>query len=402
MKATGKREKQLQTNKSRNETMKNIDFVSPHWLKISIKALPWIILTYVLLMYILSAKIPPEMENRLDELQLTGFILYASIFFLAQTTFNKASGLIIELWERNIFPKDARADLVQFSTRLENLANHNVWQIIFILVALFIPITGILRSCISQNADGLDLLFCNYHNGAIRTSKSVFEMIIGVFIILVVWRVFILAWGIRNLGATFDMTPNWHHPDKSGGLLPIGEASFWIASILAGPAIYLGTWQILCAGQGIEVCSHILRLESRLSYFQELLLVVFIASLISFVLPLWTTHHVMVTKRNKLQQDELRVIGQKINNVSHQIIENANRISYEKQEGQKALDENVILQKKLDALQRIYVDLEKLPVWPFNKDTIIQLISTQGIPLLGLTGIGSKTLEFLKIIFKSK
>jgi len=108
----------------------------------------------------------------------------------------------------------------------------------------------------------------------------------------------------------------------------------------------------------------------------------------------------MVKKRDKLQHDELRAIGQKINEVSRQIIDNVNRVSEKDLEGQKALDENILLQKKLDALQKAYLDLEQLPVWPFNKNTILQLISTQGIPLLGLTGIGSKILDFLKILFK--
>ena len=382
--------------------MKRIDYISPRWLKISIRILPWIILVYVLLMYILSYNIPPEMENRLDELQLTGFVVYAAILFLAQFTLKNASGLVVELWERNTFPEDEEVELVQFSTRLENLANHIVWQIIFLLLALFIPLAGVLRSCISQNAEGLNILFCNYHNGAIRTSKSFFEMIIGLLMILIVWRIFVLAWGIRNLGSKFDMEPNWHHPDKSGGLLPIGTVSLGIASIIAIPAIYIGTWQILCAGQGMDVCGNILRLESRMAYFQELLIVLFVASLISFVWPLWTTHNVMIKKRDRLQQDELRVIGQKINDISQRIIDNANMITEKKQKGQQALEENDLLQKKLDALQKIYLDLENLPVWPFNKDTVIQIISTQGIPLLGLTGIGSKTLDFINILFKQK
>jgi hypothetical protein len=106
----------------------------------------------------------------------------------------------------------------------------------------------------------------------------------------------------------------------------------------------------------------------------------------------------MVKKRDKLHRDELRLVGQKINEISMQIIRNADRISLRNEEGNKALDENIILQKKLDALQKTYLDLEQLPVWPFNKDTVLQLLSTQGIPLLGLI-IGSRTLDFLKIIF---
>jgi len=382
-------------------TLKVVEFVSPQWLRKALQILPPVILVYALVMYILSLNIPPKVENRLDELQVTGFVAYAAILFLAQTALSKTSGVFIELWERNIFPKSDKARLAQFSKHLEGLANHNLWQAIFLLVALLIPLAGILRSCAEQNAVGLDLLFCNYDKGAIRTSKSVFEMVIGLFMILMAWRVFVAAWGIRKLGSEFDITPNWHHPDKSGGLLPVGTTSFWIASILAIPAIYLGTWQILCSGDGIEVCGNILRLDSRILYFRELSFVVVIASLISFVWPLWSVHQIMLKKRGKLQREELTVIGHKINEVSAQIIENVDKISDKSQQGQKALDENITLQKKLDALKKTYIDLEQLPVWPFNKDTIIQLISTQGIPLLGLTGIGSKALDFLKIIFRS-
>ena len=400
MATTQNRKKRL-VGKSNNQMLQEIDFILPVWLKKSIKTLPWIILIYVVLMYILSYNIPPGMENRLDELQLTGFIAYAAILFLVQITLDNASGMVIELWGRNIFPEDAKAELIQFSMRLENLANHIVWQIVFLLPALLIPLAGILRSCISQNVVGLDLLFCNYHNGAIRTSKSIFEMIIGFFMIMVVWRIFVLAWGIRKLGSKFDMTPNWHHPDKSGGLLPIGTVTLGIASTIAVPAIYIGTWQILCSGQGVEVCGNILRLESRMAYFQELLFVLFIVSLVSFVGPLWTTHTVMIKKQDQLQ-DELRMIGKKINDISQKIIDNVNRITENKKDSQQALDENDLLQKKLDALQKIYLDLDNLPVWPFNKDTVIQIISTQGIPLLGLTGIGSNVLDFFSILFKQK
>jgi len=66
------------------------------------------------------------------------------------------------------------------------------------------------------------------------------------------------------------------------------------------------------------------------------------------------------------------------------------------------LEENATLQKELDALQKIYLDLEQLPVWPFNKNTLVQLITAQGIPLLGLTGIGSKTLDFINIFIKPR
>ena len=223
--------------------------------------------------------------------------------------------------------------------------------------------------------------------------------------ILMVWRMFVIAWGIRELGKNFNIAPNWYHPDKSGGLLPIGQTCLWMAGVVAIPGTYLGIWQALCSGSGIAVCNNILRLETRIFYFQQLLALVILAALVVFIWPLWTTHQVMVKKRTELHQKELKIIGQKINDISKRKLQifayNPSANQDEQKESDKSIvDESENLQLELEALQKAYTDLEKLPVWPFNKDTFLQLISTQGIPLLGLTGIGPKVIELLEILFK--
>ena len=401
-------ENKTNSEKTRPEIYANlgdINFLSHRWLQRQVDILPVLLLLYALTIYFFFSQVTPVGENRIDEFQITGFIGYAAILFVLKVVFQKASNLVNELWQRKVFDGNSKEELIRFSSKLEALANHKILQSIFFIGALLIPLVGIIYSCSEQNATGINLLFCNYQKGWLRSSKAILEAVVGVILIFMVWRVFVIAWGIRKLGKDFNITPNWHHPDKSGGLLPIGRTCFWMAGVVAIPATYLGTWQILCSGPGIAVCNNILRLETRIFYFQQLLALVIIAALIIFIWPLWTTHQVMVRKRTELHRKELKIIGQKINDVSQQIIRVLNFDSSTNQDGTKVSDKSIVdesknLHAELEALQKAYTDLEQLPVWPFNKDTVLQLISTQGIPLLGLTGIGTKIMELLEILFK--
>ncbi len=380
-----------------------IDFLAPNWLRALADILPFFILIYALVNYWYSFRVNLVGENRLDQLQITGFVVYAAIFLVLKNVYLNASKLIDELWQRKIFPEDSKTNLIEFSTKLEVLANHKLLQAVFSLSILLTPLIGIIYSCAEQNATGMGLLFCNYQKGWVRSSKSILEFIIVACLVLMVWRVFVIAWGIQKLGSSFDLRPNWYHPDKSGGLLPVGITCFWIAAVLGIPGIYLGAWQIICLESGTLLCNNIPRLATRMLYFQEYLFFIIVASLISFIWPLWTIHKVMVKKRATLHHGELNTIGQKINEISQQLILNTRRISIPAQvnaadEAKDKIEESGKLQEKLGILQKIYLDLEQLPVWPFNKNIVLQVISTQGIPILGLTGIGSKILEFLRLL----
>ena len=46
--------------------------------------------------------------------------------------------------------------------------------------------------------------------------------------------------------------------------------------------------------------------------------------------------------------------------------------------------------EKIRRLDKIYRDF---PIWPFNYSILIAFITTQAIPLLGLTGLGSSTIN---------
>ena len=84
------------------------------------------------------------------------------------------------------------------------------------------------------------------------------------------------------------------------------------------------------------------------------------------------------------------------------MVTNVGKIPHLKGSGMKnILEENELLNEKLILLQKTYDELDKMPVWPFNKNTVLKLATSQSIPLLGLTGIGAEIINFLNGILNS-
>ena len=175
-------ENKISANKITPELYDNlgdINILSLRWLKNLFNIMPILLVLYALTIYTFHSRVTPVSENRIDEFQITGFIGYAAILFVLRIVFQNASNLVNELWQRKVFDENSKEDLITFSNKLESLANNTLWQFIFFIVALLIPLVGIIYSCSEQNATGINILFCNYQKGWLRASKSILEAIVG-------------------------------------------------------------------------------------------------------------------------------------------------------------------------------------------------------------------------------
>ena len=111
----------------------------------------------------------------------------------------------------------------------------------------------------------------------------------------------------------------------------------------------------------------------------------------------------MKREKERLYEDVLSPMGQKIDLVSNQLVDNANKLVFQgdvNDDEDELLDESDELEKQLEFLKRSYSIVDGLPEWPFNKRTVMTFLSSQGVPLLGLTGIGSNLLEVIKSFLK--
>ncbi len=380
-----------------------IRIVSVRWLALLLRYSPLLLFAYVLVIFVYYREQIGNGENQVDIIQVTEFLMFAVLILVTNAAFQKGSSIVNELWQTGVFRVEDKAKLESFMKRIEGLLNHWGFQIAFILTSLFIAaLFTAVYSCAAQQASGVNLLFCNYGKSGLRTSKAIAEFLILPLVGVLVWRLLIIAWLIRQLGTLFDLNLLLDHPDKSGGLSPIGTLCFWIAAVTAVPATYLGTWLLVCTGSG-NFCGDFIRIGLRLNTSQQNLLLVFLVSLLSFIWPLWSTHKVMEKKKAGLRLGQLSLIGQKIDLISKQLAENAERISVQNldEDKQGILEQSEELQKRRKFLHQTYQNLEQYSVWPFNKSTVLQLISTQGIPLLSLTGIGEMIINVLRILLSN-
>lgn len=195
------------------------------------------------------------------------------------------------------------------------------------------------------------------------------EAFTGFLLGLMAWRMGVVGVQVWRLGKRFKLTPQLGHPDQCGGFEPVGYLCLWNALILTIPAVYLGVWIILGA---------------QMSYgrfvplFTRLLLVPVAIAVCSFTLPLWGVHREMARQRVEVRR-RLDQLSQSINHLAREMLDRADELLPD--EGEK-------MSRKLELMRQIYQQNERYPVWPFNVGIMVRFVSSQAVPILGLTGLG--------------
>lgn len=207
------------------------------------------------------------------------------------------------------------------------------------------------------------------------------EHLIAFVIGFMAWRMIIIGIQVWQLGRKFDINPQLGHPDECGGLEPLGNLCLWNGLILSILGIFLGGWIIIAPST--EQYG-----DFNTSFYSNLLLITMGWAVVSFLFPLWSVHRVLVVKREEIQL-QLNQMGQRINQCSHEILDQCQEL--EPEESEK-------IAKKIAILQRTYQQHENYPVWPFNADLIKKLTLSQTVQLLSVTGLGKPIFNLVKII----
>jgi hypothetical protein len=104
---------------------------------------------------------------------------------------------------------------------------------------------------------------------------------------------------------------------------------------------------------------------------------------ISFFLPMWAVHKEMLLERERLHR-QLDQISRKIDHLGRKLLEEADEIE------PATLD---AMSKQIAAMRTTYRENERIPTWPFNTQILVKFVSSQTVPLLGLTGLGPPVIE---------
>jgi hypothetical protein len=308
--------------------------------------------------------------------------------------------------KKEIFNTDSPgldAEYAGFIRRFEAQMNHSVYQYIFgifffLLLFLSRPVFEFSKwlhpdfgPILVYQAGGFPALFegLNLYLGeymiksttedlpAFWASMTV-EPFLGLIIGLVTWRMFTTGLEIRRLGKQFDFMPQMMHPDGCGGLEMLGTLCLYNALIISVWGIFLGGWIIL--GPFSPEGSFYTPL------FTKLLPVPMAASVICFFLPLWDIHRVMASKA-AMAQEYLGPLEERINRMAQDVLDHSDGTS---------LNETEQLAKGIELMQQFHHEVHHYPVWPFDKETLTILITSQAIQILGLVGLGTSIASNLR------
>ena len=327
-----------------------------------------------------------------DFMFITGIIDVAAVLYAFQTMMGLVPRNLDRLYDRKIIvlknienksktgEHQISGDLLQkewdaFKDSLNKAMNHfcqYISALIFIgfsVMILLYPLRGepLLQEIIALYLTDPGLLI-----------QSILYNLVGLVIGLMAWRMLIVGLYIWQIGKKFDLKLQSGHPDECGGLEPLGIICLWNALITTIPAIFLGFW--IFVGPSIRGYAH-------WKPFHLTLLPVPIAfALISFVLPMYSVHQIMEEKRDEML-DDLDRLGFEIDLIGSDLMDPILNLTLEQRE-----EKDKLLKMKL----ALYEEKKKIPLWPVNSSLIKKFITSQAVPVLGLTGLGEPIMKVIK------
>lgn len=336
-----------------------------------VRLLPWVILLLVVLEIVWST--PDER----DYMFLSGLGAAALGLFLLWKLVQRIPETLGTLWNRGLIAPTKEDQYRTFICDVEDSLHHRGGQLLLGVVCalagggwLLLPeprqwnlsqygLAGLLLSCIA-------LAF------------------IGFIVGLMAWRVVAIGASVWKLGKDFDLSPDPGHPNRCGGLEPLGNLCLWNAFVLAIPGVYLAFWIIRALAFGyIEFFPEVL--------FRWLLLVPMVLAIFGFVVPLWSVHQEMVTQRDVVR-GQLHPLGQSINDLASKMLDQADE--FDPEEAKKMAEE-------LKLMRQIYQQKEQYPVLPFSQTMLVKFVSSQAPTLVALTTLSDEGQDAISTLLES-
>lgn len=258
------------------------------------------------------------------------------------------------------------------------------WKAIFRKVNRYAQIVGI--------AWGITLIILNYHayippelgfwiakNGQLLFVGWIFLLSICVFYaiwVLYVFRGITIAFFLKDLVKYSKLSMIPGHPDRCGGLRPIGQVGLrnqFLLSIL-GFNLLLFWFVSKVFLQDISTIQGLIILAA-LAYV--------IFGPIAFFAPLMAFKGEMQSIKSELLRD-----------VSRRIHRELKRVRSELEQGSITKEDEELIQR----LRKVWAVIDELPVWPFDLSTRLKFITAYIIPILGSLGGLSQAPKILNLL----
>lgn len=297
--------------------------------------------------------------------------------------------------------KDASAPLTEqyiaFIMSFESMLNsHAQWLICIVFAFLGFVIVLSQSHHLYLLWPGMDVKGSVYFISRMWSASDLYghaaivaQPLLGLLLGFVAWRMAITGVKVWQLGKKFGLNPRIGHPDMCGGLESMGNLCLLNAVILAIPAIYLGAWVMLVNYQPYknQYANYYVGLQSGL------LAVPILLSTISFFLPVWSAHQIMLAKRRE-ERLKLGALGIRMKTLEEKL-KNLSASSAEE------IDNCQKISREIESLHQSYNQIWNAPTWPFNAGILRKFALAQVVPLLGLTNLGKPILDVIGSLLSS-
>lgn len=353
-----------------------------HWVSL---ALPWAVLA------VIAATL---VTRNIEPMFISGLLAAAAAGFLFQVLLGKLPETLDHLWKQQVFASRTGQSLdlaeiyLAFIDRFQRDLNRRLSWLCGGAIAglMFLSFPARFSNGPGWWRHPLEWLFMMVRFGQWNYLGFAGLQILLAFVLgLLLWRMSMVALAVYRLGEVFDFSLQLQHPDRSGGLRPLGDLCLTNALVLSAPAIFLASWLIVIPGFGTDQN----RYAGYVPYYQSLLVVVFGLALIAFVLPLYGVHRGMLSQRARLREP-LYELASRIDLLTRRLLEEATTQPAEQLEK---------LSKDEATLQQVYALTSAIPAWPFDRAILRRFSVAQFIPLLSLTGIAPNVVTAVEKVF---
>lgn len=303
-------------------------------------------------------------------------------FVVINKVFAEVPRTLAIIWRRDLIANPAAAGervaerFNAFLDRFEALLNHKGYALV---VGLLVSL-AILRGTypfVYRDAYGT-------FPGAI--SPVVFaESFVGFFFGLFAWRYAVIAFMIGRLASNFKLEMQAQHPDRCGGLEPLGNLCLWNALILVIPAIILALWL------GVATLPRYAFFELWSSLFRQYLMVLTVLSIFLFFYPVGKIHQRMAEARGRMLE-ELDALTARADAILGRLRNEVDSLPAEES------DEYL---EKLATYRRVFEENASIPAWPFDWRIALKFSVAQVVPVLSLFGLGQPLVNVIQSLLSA-
>jgi len=320
-----------------------------------------------------------------DLFRLSAVVTVVVEILLVRILFDKVPEALCTIWRRGLvgLPGDDQAaeTFLDFIERFKAALNSRLaWVVGSMFAVGGVIATYPIRSWITSG--GSPYTQAGQWFAFYVRMGAILEIPLAYMLGLLAWRFGVIAWFIARLGEQLDLRVQPRHPDRSGGLKPVGDLCLTNAFLLLVPAFLLSTWVVASTQPGMELYS----LWSGL--FKKGLVLLSVAAAFLFFRPLYHIHRQMQKRRQEIQSD-LDELSGKIEGIALKLRAEADTLAPD--EGARRLDE-------LRFLEKVYQESSQSPTWPFDWNMVLKFATAEAIPILSLAGVGGPLVKVIEAL----